>query len=184
MGSFWWLSLEVQTPISQEEPELQVLSPGTHRKKTPICVLFHPPPEETGCLWCHCLSNAVRSWYRYAYTKEGCRVLFHCEITLQIPLTIFVSRKYVHEGRAQRTRAILAETGAGAETEVRLWSQQKCGWVFGEYSVALGQCLLGSVSTRRAVRLPLRTAHLSTCHEENNALESLCLSFTRSKPSQ
>lgn len=54
------------------------------------------------------------------HTQKKAAESFHCEITPQIPLTIFVSRKYVHEGRAQRTRAILAETGAGAETEVRL----------------------------------------------------------------
>lgn len=36
MGSFQWISLEVQTPISHEEPELQVLSPGTH-SRAPIC---------------------------------------------------------------------------------------------------------------------------------------------------
>lgn len=35
-------------------------------------------------------------------------------------LSLFLLAENVHEGRAQRTRAILAETGAGAETEVRL----------------------------------------------------------------
>lgn len=114
-------------------------------------LLLHHPPEEIGYLWFHCLCNAVRSWYRYAHTKEGCRVLVHYQTTPQIPFTIFVSRKYICEGRAQKTRAILAETGAGGETEVRLWSQQKSGCVFGEYSMALGQCLSDSVSMRSAV---------------------------------
>lgn len=43
------------------------------------------------------------------------------------------------------------QTRAGGETEVRLWSQQKSGCVFGEYSMALGQCLSDSVSMRSAV---------------------------------
>lgn len=85
------------------------------------------------------------------HTQKKAAESFHCEITPQIPLTIFVSRKYVHEGRAQRTRAILAETGAGAETEVRLRSHRSVAgflvsilWPWGSASRALcpqeGQC--------------------------------------------
>lgn len=128
-------SLQEHTARRPSQVPHRVFSPTAHLKKLGA-------PDFTAPLT---LSAVGTDRHRQKKTAESCFTLKPHHKSLS-PF-LLAENMSVEAGH----RAILAETGAGAETEVRLWSQQKCGWVFGGYSTALGQCLSGSVSMRSAV---------------------------------
>lgn len=107
------------------------------------------------------------------HAQNAAESCFTTEPLCKILSLFLVSTKYVSAGRARKSRTIPAEMGAGVETQVWLWSRQKCDRVFAEYCMASGQCRATRALCPCQVQLPLKTVHLSVCHEENKALESL-----------